>query len=83
MAEEPEPEGWLAPRRETIRSRLALVRLLRVASPALVGASVLAALVAGLLPVGLIVAGGVLSGRGASRTRSAGTPPTPTGTAST
>ncbi|MCW2842685.1 MAG: multidrug transporter ATPase/permease [Nocardioides sp.] len=46
-----------------VSSRLALVRLLALASPALVVVRVVVMLVAGLLPVALIVAGGRLSGR--------------------
>jgi ATP-binding cassette subfamily B protein len=47
----------------TIRSRLALARALAVASRPLVVAAVATAIVAGLLPVALIVAGGVLAAR--------------------
>jgi ATP-binding cassette, subfamily B, bacterial len=49
--------------RATTHSRLELVRTLAAASPRLVAAAAIAAIVAGLLPVGLIVAGGVLASR--------------------
>ena len=49
--------------RATAHSRLELVRTLAAASPWLVTAAVAAALVAGLLPVGLMIAGGVLASR--------------------
>jgi hypothetical protein len=63
LNEDSEQSTWLSRRRETLESRLKLVRMLRAASPPLVATAALAALVAGLLPVGLILAGGVLSGR--------------------
>jgi ATP-binding cassette, subfamily B, bacterial len=49
--------------RATLHSRLELVRTLAAASPWLVAATTAAALVAGLLPVGLMLAGGVLASR--------------------
>jgi ATP-binding cassette, subfamily B, bacterial len=55
--------GWLRRRRETVDSRLRLVRMLNVASPALVMAAILTAVVAGFLPIALIIASGSLSSR--------------------
>jgi ATP-binding cassette, subfamily B, bacterial len=48
---------------ELVANRVALLRLLALASPSLVVVRVVVLVVAGLLPVGLIVAGGRLSGR--------------------
>jgi ATP-binding cassette subfamily B protein len=49
--------------REVLESRTRLVRMLGVASPALVATAVIAALAAGLVPIALILAGGALSER--------------------
>ena len=59
-------QGWFERRRKTVESRLALVRMLEAASSRLVAAAIVTALVAGLLPIGFIVAGGVLTERIAS-----------------
>jgi ATP-binding cassette subfamily B protein len=61
-----ERSNWLRRRRKTAESRLALVRILEAASPQLVAAAVATAFVAGLLPIGFILAGGLLSERIAS-----------------
>ena len=49
---EADEDGWLDRRRKVLAARWELVRMLRVASPWLVAAAVLVALVAGLLPMG-------------------------------
>jgi ATP-binding cassette subfamily B protein len=55
--------SWLQRRREIVRRRVELARVLGAASPRLVAAAVVTAVVTGLLPVALILAGGVLSER--------------------
>jgi ATP-binding cassette subfamily B protein len=63
MPDAPAPARWLRDLRTTVDSRLELVGMLRIASPRLVAAAIVAAVVAGLLPVALILAGGLLSSR--------------------
>jgi ATP-binding cassette subfamily B protein len=58
-----EKDGWLDGRRRMLASRRELLQMLRTASPWMIVAAVIAALIAGLLPVGLILAGGLLSER--------------------
>jgi hypothetical protein len=56
--------------RAIVESRAQLVRMLGVASPALVAAAVVAALAAGLVPIALILAGGAIDdARRAARPR--------------
>src|SRR5690242_11269282 len=73
MADRGEDGGRLARARQTAARRIALVRMLGHASPWLVAAAVAAAVVAGLLPVAVMVAGGVLSGRIDAAVRHGGT----------
>ncbi|MFL5797971.1 MAG: ATP-binding cassette domain-containing protein [Actinomycetota bacterium] len=61
--EEREELGWRARRWRNLRQRWQLVRMLGTAPPGLVSATILAASAAGLLPVGLILAGGSLTAR--------------------
>lgn len=55
--------AWLQEKREVSGQRWRLIGFLRAASPALAALSVVFAFVAGLLPVTLIVAGGLLTAR--------------------
>jgi ATP-binding cassette, subfamily B, bacterial len=55
--------AWLRDKRQAGRQRWRLIGFLRAASPALVALSVVFAVVAGLLPVALIVSGGLLTAR--------------------
>jgi ATP-binding cassette, subfamily B, bacterial len=73
VAEPGHTGGRLARARETAARRIALVRMLGDASPWLVAVAVLAAVVAGLLPVAVMLAGGVLSGRIDTAVRHGGT----------
>jgi len=73
VAERGHEGGWLAHGRETAARRFALVRMLGHASPWLVAGAVSAAVVAGVLPVAVMVAGGVLSGRIDTAVRHGGT----------
>jgi ATP-binding cassette, subfamily B, bacterial len=63
LSDAEEPRGPIERARRTLHMRLQLLRLLRQASPGLVAATVVTAVLAGLMPVAFIVAGGSLSAR--------------------
>src|SRR4051794_2475895 len=54
-------EAWVGRRLGVLQNRLALILVLRTASPGLVASAVATAFLAGLLPIALILASGALS----------------------
>jgi ATP-binding cassette subfamily B protein len=61
MADPPEGEGWVERARRALWVRVQFVGLLRDASPGLVAAAVVSAIVAGVLPTALLLGAGALS----------------------
>ena len=62
MSEEPR-EGWVEGRKRVLRSRIQLLWMIALAPRSLVVGAIVAALLAGVLPILLIIAGGVLAAR--------------------